>query len=132
MLKYMNKHGTYTKHSQHVNDSKNLSTPSIQKKRDNECIYLQVCSQNENVWYDYLTHQSRANFCRYYQSNQKIYWIQVYSTLDLTMATETTSFLVSQVISRFYRKNYSAKIDIKSKRAKNNNNKIKEIMEQQK
>ena len=87
---------------------------------------------NENVWYDYLTHQSRANFCRYYQSNQKIYWIQVYSTLDLTMATETTSFLVSQVISRFYRKNYSAKIDIKSKRAKNNNNKIKEIMEQQK
>ena len=48
------------------------------------------------------------------------------------METETTSFLVSQDSSRFYRKQYSARTDIKCKRAKNNNNKIKEMMEQQK
>ena len=61
----------------------------------------------------------------------KKYWIQVYSTLSLTMATETTSFLVFQDTSRFYGKIFSARTDIKNKRAKDNNNKIKEMMEQQ-
>ena len=57
----------------------------------------------------------------------KKHWGQV-----LKMTTETTSFLVSQDTSRFYRKIYSARKDIKRKRAKDNNNKIKEMMEQQK
>ena len=59
------------------------------------------------------------------------YWQQVYSSLGLSMATETSSFLHSQDIFRTYRKQYAGRTDIKSKRAKNNNMKIKELMEQQ-
>ena len=53
------------------------------------------------------------------------YWGQGYLTLDLTMATETTFFLKSQVTSWSYKKMHQARADIKSKRAKDNNNKIK-------
>ena len=53
------------------------------------------------------------------------YWGQGYLTLDLTMATETTFFLKSQVTSWSYKKMHQARTDIKSKRAKDNNNKIK-------
>ena len=56
------------------------------------------------------------------------YWEQVYFSLGLSMATETTSFLKSQHTFRFYRKQYTARTDIKSKRAKDNNNKIIDLI----
>ena len=56
---------------------------------------------------------------------------QVYLSLGLSMATETTSFLKSQDTFRFYRKKYAVRTIIKSKRAKDNNNKIKVLVEQQ-
>ena len=59
------------------------------------------------------------------------YWEQVYSSLGLSMADETASFLKTQDIFRIYRKKYAARTDIKSKRAKENNIKIKILMEQQ-
>ena len=59
------------------------------------------------------------------------YWEQVYFSLSLLMAIESTSFLKLQDTFRFYRKKYAARIDIKRKRAKDNNNKIKVLMEQQ-
>ena len=61
----------------------------------------------------------------------EICWEQVYFSLGLSMTTETTSFLKPQDTFRFYRKEYAARIDIKSKKAKDNNNKIKVLMEQQ-
>ena len=61
----------------------------------------------------------------------KTYWEQVYFSLGLSMATETTSFLKSQDTFQLYREKYAVRIDIKSKRAKDDNNKIKVLMEQQ-
>ena len=60
----------------------------------------------------------------------KTYWEQVYFSLVLSMATETTSFLKSQDTFQLYREKYAVRIDIKSKRAKDDNNKIKVLMEQ--
>ena len=60
------------------------------------------------------------------------YWEQVYFSLGLSMATKTTSFLKSQDTFRCYKKKCAARTDIKSKRAKDNNNKIIVLMEQQK
>ena len=59
------------------------------------------------------------------------YWQQVYSSLSLSMTTETSSFLHSQDTFRTYRKKYVGRTDIKSKRVKDNNMKIIELMEQQ-
>ena len=56
---------------------------------------------------------------------------QVYLSLGLSMATEITSFLKSQDTFQLYREKYAVRIDIKSKRAKDDNNKIKVLMEQQ-
>ena len=62
----MNKFGTLTNHSRHVNDSKNLSTPfDTQQNEVMNASISKYAPKNENVWYDYLTHQSCFDFRRY-------------------------------------------------------------------
>ena len=133
MLSYMNKYGTYTKpfttrerlqeslHPFDTQQNEAMNTP-ISKYASKTKTYGMTISLTNCVLISVGISNLTAN----------TYWMQLYSTLGLTMTTKTTSFLVYQDTSRFYRTIYSARTDIKSKRAKNNNNKIKEMMEQQK
>ena len=60
------------------------------------------------------------------------YWNSVYSSLDLDMGHETTSFLRSQDQTRGYKKHYQSLTRVKIKRVSDNNLKTKELMNKQK
>ena len=60
------------------------------------------------------------------------YWNSVYSSLELDMGNETTSFLRSQDQNRGYKKHYQSLTRVKIKRVSDNNFKIKELMNKQK
>ena len=51
----------------------------------------------------------------------ELYWKVVYVNLNLTMASETTSFLQSEDTSQFYKKEYKEGTDVKSKRVDDQN-----------
>ena len=55
----------------------------------------------------------------------ELYWKVVYVNLNLTMASETTSFLQSEDTSQFYKKEYKEGTDVKIKRVNDQNRKIK-------
>ena len=58
-----------------------------------------------DVRYDNLTYQlCHAHIWDKYKLGAKLYWMLVYVSLDLTMASETTSFFQSQDTSCFYEK----------------------------
>ena len=51
----------------------------------------------------------------------KLYWLLVYTSFDLTMASKTTSFFQFQDTSRFYKQEYKERTDMKIKRVKDQN-----------
>ena len=60
------------------------------------------------------------------------YWNDIYSSLKLDMAYETTIFLNSQDQIREYKKHYRSLKRVKIKRVSDNNIKIKNLMQKQK
>ena len=60
------------------------------------------------------------------------YWNYVYSSLDLDMGNETTSFLRFQDQTRGYKKHYQSLTRVKIKRVSDNKLKTKELMNKQK
>ena len=114
MLSYMNKYRTYTK-------------PFITRERLQESLHPFDTQQNEAMNTSISKYASKTNTYGMTISltncvlisvgisnlTANTYWMQLYSTLGLTMATETSSFLMYQDTSRFYRTIYSARTDIK-------------------
>ena len=58
-----------------------------------------------------------------------LFWINVYSALNISMVPESISSLKSQDQSRVYGKKYEERHDVKLLRMSNYNKKIKDLME---